>query len=231
MSDMNLRALVGRGRQLLGRMRIGETTDQSAGSYGLLALRLERDLARQARGRSVLVTGADDDAVAVEAAVELAWSLAEELGHTVLIIDAVQGGALSASLGFADKPGLGELLEASTANPANVQLFAQPTRHERIAVLPHGQAHGTTIRAAVIRSLVTAACEHFDFVLVQGSLLVDSERSLAFGSLMDAALLLAVENKSTIDDVTRGQRLLNDCGVRRVALVLGNPSDARDTAV
>jgi hypothetical protein len=47
---------------------------------------------------------------------------------------------------------------------------------------------------------------------------------------VDAALLLAVENKSAIDDVTRGQALLNDCGVRRVALVLGNPAHTRETA-
>lgn len=231
MSDMNLRALLGRGRKLLGRMRIGETTDQSESSYSLLALRLERDLARQAKGRSILVAAVDDDTVALETTVELAWSLAEELGHTVLLVDAVlSGGTLSSSMGLADKPGLAELLEQPAISPAALQLRAQPTRHERIALLPHGYGLGVTLRSAVLRNVMSAACEHYDFVLVQGSLLIDRERSLAFGSLVDAALLLAVENKSAIDDVTRGQALLNDCGVRRVALVLGNPAHTRETA-
>ncbi len=45
---------------------------------------------------------------------------------------------------------------------------------------------------------------------------------MAFSSLVDAALLIAVEERTTVDQVTRGQRLLNDCGARRVALVLAN---------
>lgn len=225
MSDMNFRALLGRSRQLLGRMRLVETTDQSAGSYSLLALRLERDLARQGRGHSILVTAADDDSVGVEATVELAWCLAEELGHSVLLVDgAFDLRALSSALGLAGKPGLAELLDAPTQSHAMLQACVQPTGHERIAVLPHGGDCGITIRAEAIRRLLAAACEHYDFVLVQGSLLIDGSRSMAFGSLVDAALLLAVEERSTLEDVARGQRLLNDCGARRVALVLGNRS-------
>ena len=223
MSDMNFRALLGRGRKLLGRMRLDEAKDQSAGSYGLLALRLERDLTRQGRGRSVLITAADDDSVGVEATVELAWSLAEELGHSVLMVDAAfQVRALSVSLGLGDKVGLTELLDAPAQNLSALQLRVQPTRHDRVAVLPHGADRDVAIRAESIRGLLATACDHYDFVLVHGTLLVDGERSLAFGELVDAALLLAVENRSTIDDVARGQRLLNDCGARRVALVLGS---------
>ena len=228
MSDMNFRALLGRGRKLLGRMRVDESKDRSAGTYGLLALRLERDLARQGKGRSILVTAAKDDSVAVEATVELAWCLAEELGHTVLMVDAgFDSQALSSALGVGDKVGLSELLDGPAHGHAALQLRLQPTRHERIAVLPHGNDRGITIRVEAIRGLIAAACEHFDFVLVQGSLTVDPERSLAFGSLVDAALLFAVEDAASIDDVARGQRLLNDCGARRVALVLGSRPHVR----
>lgn len=230
MSDMNFKALLGRGRKLLGRIRLRETTDQSAGSYSLLALRLERDLSRQGRGRSILITAADDDAVGIEATVELAWCLAEELGHNVLMVDGTfDAGTLSDTLGFGDKVGLAELLDAPAQNHAMLQARLQPTRHERIAILPHGGDRGVTIRAEAIRALLASACEHFDFVLIQGSLLIDGGRSLAFGSLVDAALLLAVEGKSTLDDVAQGQRLLNDCGARRVALVLGNRVHTRGT--
>lgn len=219
---MNFRALLGRGRKLLGRIRVDEARDPSAGTYSLLALRLERDLARQGKGRSILVTAARDDSVAVEATVELAWCLAEELGHTVLMVDAGGSHALSTALAIGDKLGLSELLDGPVHGPGALQLRLQPTQHERIAVLPHGSDREITIRMESLRGLITAACERFDFVLVQGSLTTDPERSLAFGSLVDAALLFAVEDAATIDDVARGQRLLNDCGARRVALVLGN---------
>ena len=223
MSDMNFRALLGRGRKLLGRIRVDEVKDQSAGSYSLLALRLERDLARHSKGRSILVTAARDDAVAVEATVELAWCLAEELGHTVLMVDAgFDSQALSSALGHGDKVGLSELLDGPAQGSAALQLRLQPTRHERIAVLPHGNDREITVRLEALRGLLAAACEHYEFVLVQGSLTLDPERSLAFGSLVDAALLFAVEDAATLDDVARGQRLLNDCGARRVALILGN---------
>jgi hypothetical protein len=45
---------------------------------------------------------------------------------------------------------------------------------------------------------------------------------LAFSTLVDAALLVAVEEQTTWDQIGRGQRALNDCGARRVALVLAN---------
>ena len=230
MSDMNIRTLLGRGRELLGRMRLAEAPEQHPpGTFSLLALRLDRDLKKQAgRGHSILVTATDDDTVGVEATVELAWSLAEELGHSVLVVDgAFSARALSASLGLADKSGLAELLDAPEDGPT-LAATVQPTLHERIAVLPHGNETGDgAIRGEAIQRILAAACERYDFVLVQGSILVEGTRSMAFSSLVDAALLIAVEEKTTMDQITRGQRLLNDCGARRVALVLANRPQPR----
>lgn len=224
MSDMNIRALLGRGRELLGRIRLGDAAPQTPETVGLLALRIERDLQRQGRGRSLLVTAADDDAIGVETAVELSWSLAEDLGHTVLIVDgAFDVRTLSAELGLAGKAGLSELLDAAQQDGASLQAAVQPTVHERIFVLPHGNDTGDrAIRIEAIRRLLASACERFDVVVVQGSLLANGSRSMAFSSLVDAALLVAVEDRTTLAQVTRGQRLLNDCGATRVALVLAN---------
>lgn len=223
MSDMNFMALLGRGRQLLGRMRLDETTDQSAGSFSLLALRLERDLARQGKGNSILVAAADDDATGVESASELAWCLAEDLGHTVLLVDGTfSTPLLTYEVGLAGKAGLIELIDSPAQNAAMLEACVQPSAHKRVSILPHGSERRITLRAEAIRNLLAAACEQYDFVVILGSLLEDSSGSLAFGSMVDAALLIAVEEKSTIDDIARGQRLLNDCGARRVALVLGN---------
>lgn len=229
MSDMNIRALLGRGRELLGRMRIDAAAVHPPGTFSLLALRLERDLQRKDKGHSILIAATDDDATGVEATVELAWCLAEELGHEVLLVDgAFDGRALSAALGLAEKAGLSEFLDMPSQDGATLASLVQPTLHERISVLAHGNDTGDqAIRAEAIRQLLAAACGRHDFVLVQGSILAEGNRSMAFSSLVDAALLIAVEEKTTLDEVTRGQRLLNDCGATRVALVLANRPDAR----
>jgi Mrp family chromosome partitioning ATPase len=226
---MDIRDLVGRGRLFLEQLRFGERTQHPAGSFSLLALRLERDLPLQSRGRSVLIVAADDDVVGAEATVELGWCLAEELGHSVLLIDGAFGDrALSTALGLAEKPGLAEAIAASLEGGPTIQGLAQPTAHERIFVL----AHGTTtddpvIRAETMQQLMADACRHYGFVLVRGSILVEGVRAMAFSSLVDASLLIAVEERTTVDQITRGQRLLNDCGARRVALVLANRPEVR----
>ncbi len=224
MSDMNIRALLGRGRALLGRMRPGEATAPPLGTFSLLALRLERDLhTPDKKGHVILVTAADDDAVGVEATMELAWCLAEDLGHSVLVVDgAFDVRALSAALGLADRPGLAELLDDTDEDSLSFQAALQPTLHERIRILPHGTSSDHAIRADALRQLLATARSHFDFVLVQGSVLIDGSRSMAFTSLVDAALLIAVEERTRLEEVTRAQRLLNDCGATRVALVLAN---------
>ena len=226
---MNIRAFFGRGREFLGRMLIKESARNPSGTFSLLALRLERDLPRQNRGRSVFVVTADDDAAGVEATMELAWCLAEELGHAVLLVDGVfDGQSLSAALGAADKAGLAELICAPTADHCTLEGTVQPTAHPRIAMLPRGSDNGERVtRVESVRNVLMASCEKYDFVLVLGSILVEGSRSLAFSSLVDAALLVAVEEQTTVDHVNRGKRILNDCGAARVALVLANRPQAR----
>ena len=223
---MNIFALLGRSRELLSRMRNGDATVHSPGSFSLLALRLERDLATKGsgRGRSILVVATDDDALGVEATVELGWCLAEELGHSALLVDAAFDlPLLSTALGIAGKPGLAELLDAPARNQATLQAMVQPTMHERIAILPQGHDTGDgATRGEAIRELLAVASEQYDFVLVHGSVQVEGSRSMAFSSLVDAALLIAEEDKTTLDHIARGHRLLNDCGATRAALVLTN---------
>jgi polysaccharide biosynthesis transport protein len=204
-----------------GRAAEAEAT---AASYSRLALRLERDLASGERGRSVLVAAAEDDAIGVEAVTELAWYLAEELGHSVLLVDGTFGlRALSQAFGIGDEPGLMELLGVPTLDEAAVRRAARPTQHEAIFLLPRGHGdNGRLIpaRSETIRQLLESACAAYDFVLVQGSVVDDTSRSVAFGAFVDAALLVAVEGSCSVKAIQRGRRLLNECGAERVGLVL-----------
>jgi hypothetical protein len=67
------------------------------------------------------------------------------------------------------------------------------------------------------------ACECFNFVIVLGSVLDASSRSVAFGGYVDAALILAVEGRTLIHEVQHGKRVLHESGAKRVGLVLANP--------
>lgn len=198
-------------------------------SLGMLALRLRGDLASEGRGRCVLLAGADDDAAGLETTLELAWCLAQDLGHSVLLIDGAFGSqGLDAALGLDGQAGLADYLDAPTDEDAVLARLEQATAHALVTVLPQGPAGGArTVRAKRLHQLLEQARQRHEFVLVRSSLQTDVNRSLAFCAEVDAALLLAVEEQTTWDQITRGQRLLNDCGASRVALVLADRWPAR----
>lgn len=198
-------------------------------SMSLLALRLRADLQPQAQGRSLLVTAAAADDAGLELTLQLAWCLAEELGHRVLLVDGAFGDRrLSESLGLGQAAGLAECIDAAPDTESRLPELTQATRHARISVLPQGNPAGAiTVREQSIQQLLSLGCQQHDFVLVYSSLGADVSRSLTFCSGVDAALLLALEEETTWDQITRAQRLLDDCGARRVALVLAQAPSPR----
>lgn len=193
-------------------------------SYSRLALRLERDLPYQQRGRTVLVAAADDDRVGVDAVTELAWHLAEELGHSVLIVDGTFGlAALSEAFGVGGSPGVMELLADGGIGRGVLRAAAVPTQHEQVWLLPRGRGDNgrlIAVRSEVLRELLQAAAEAFDFVLVLASLQDASSRSVAFGGFVDGALLVAVEGRTLLSSIQQGQRVLGESGATRIGLVL-----------
>jgi hypothetical protein len=200
--------------------------DPGSDPLGLLALRLRGDLPlREAGGRSLLVVGADHEEAARQTALGLAWCFADELGHSVLLIDGAFGGdALGAALGAPGQPGLVEWLQAGTTDTqiaTGLDTWVQATAHSRVKVLTRGAPdRPITVPEGAMRDLLRQACAAHDMVLVLGSVRDDVHRSLACAAVVDAALVVAVEELSTMDAVSRAQRLLDECGAPRVALVL-----------
>lgn len=219
------------GLRRLGAAQPAEEGGPAGAAYSRLALRLERDLQSAEHGPSVLIASADDDQVGVEATTELAWYLAEELGHTVLLVDGTFGlCTLSNAFGTGSRPGLMELLGARSIDEDTVRRAALPTQHDAIFLLPRGHGdNGRLIpaRSDAIRLVLESACRAYDFVLVQGSVVDETSRSVAFGAFVDAALLVAVEGKSSVEAVRRGHRILNECGAERVGLVLASAQPGR----
>ncbi len=205
-----------------------------ASSFGLLALRLDADLVPGETGCSVLLTAVAEEAVAVESITELAWHLAEEQGRSVLLVDGTFGlGSLSQALGVDGAPGLTNLLLAATVDDQALAGAEAATAHPGVKLLPRGSqgpGHLAAARSLSLSLLLQSAQARHDFVLVQGSLLNDSSRSLAFVPHVAAVLLVVVDGQSDLQVVKRSQALLNECGAQRVGLVLATPVDPYPSA-
>lgn len=205
--------------------------DPTTASFSRLALQLERDLQPRGRGCCVLLTAADHDLLGKEAATELAWSLAEDLGHRVLLVDATfEAAQMRSPVGGAidHRAGLVNLLAADATEAADVQRHAQPSGHERIEFLPCGHEdprRPTPARESAVLRFLDAAASAYDFVVVLGSIQALRNRSLAFGAKVDGVLLVALENQTDFAAIERGHQLLDDCGADRVGLVLATPSE------
>lgn len=191
-----------------------------------LALRLDRQLASEERACTIFIAGADDDRAGAEACAELALSLAEEYGRSVLVVDATFGNqGIGSLLGDAAAPGLIELLEGDILERQQIRAMTLPTVNELVSWLPAGQrlnGHIASAPSKRLRGFMEVAGETADFVLVQGASVVTGGRSLAFVSLCDAALVVVLEGKTRVERIEHARDILQDCGASRVGLVLAS---------
>lgn len=193
--------------------------------YSRLAIRLERDLSQKDRGSSILVMPADFDRVAVESVTELAWHFAEDLGLKVLLVD---GGfnnlGLTKALGGAGKLGMIDLLAAGNMSEEVIQETILPTANENISFIPVGRHELdwlANVRSGMLGDFLYTTSRMADFVLIQGPAVEDATRTLAFGALVDAVLLITLEGQLQVNKLERAKQILSDCGADRVGLVIG----------
>jgi hypothetical protein len=196
-------------------------TGRESPPYGQLALRLERDLAAADGARCVLVVGTDADDVAVEATNGIAWSLAQDLGHRVVLVDAwLDGGGDRPS---EDGEGLRDLVSGDAFDAATLPACVRPTRHANIVRIGCGRDTGNgPVRVESLRRFISAAAGLGDFVLLCGSNVLGGRRTLALVGLVDVVLLVALEDATRVEDVEQAHQVLADCGARQVGLVLAS---------
>ena len=211
--------------ELWKKVTASKSTDSTYTSYSRLALRLERELAEGDRGSTLLMMAAEYDRVAVESITELAWHLAEDLGHTVLLID---GGfntlGLTKELGGKECSGLTDLLSSEDLREELVRSAIRETQHARISFIPTGQAHSsrrTAVRGTLINELLEIVSGMADFVLIQGPAVEKASRTLAFSSLVDAVLLVTLEGESSFEELNVSRKILTESGAERIGLVVG----------
>lgn len=193
-------------------------------AYSRLALRLERELGQENCGSSLLVMPAEYDRVAVETVTELAWHLAD-LGHKVLLVDgSFNALGLTKALCGKASPGLMNLLAADDLTEGIIQSMIRSTPHAKISYIPVGfddLNRLAPVRARMLRNFLSIACGMADFVLIQGPAVAKASRALAFGSLVDAVLLVTLEGESSFGKLGEAQQILNESGAERVGLLIG----------
>jgi len=191
-----------------------------------LALRLCHDLGSADGHRSVMLVTADEGAGELEArcSLELAESLADELGKPVLVVDAsprVRG--LSRLLKCAELRGLTDALFEPELPLGEIVLR---TTHPNVAVVPAGiiadpVGHVATDRVA---TLLDGFQRDHEVVLFSGGGVPGNGLALALASSVDCVLLLATENETTPENLDAAQESLRVRNAREVGLVLATRS-------
>ncbi len=195
-------------------------------AYSRLAHRLERELAQEGRGSTLLMMAAEYDRIAVESIAELGWHLADDLGYKVLLVD---GGfnamGLTRDLGGKDCIGLTDLLASDDLSEDLVQSTIRTTPHSRVFHIPVGQDQSNRLTPVgggkSMSHFLSIASGIADFVLIQGPAVAKASRTLAFASLVDAVLLVTLEGESSFSKLNESQKILTESGAERIGLVVG----------
>lgn len=176
-----------------------------------------------------MLAAATDESAAVSATADLGWYLAEELGREVLLVDgSFDDHGLSTVLGDGRGPGLMGLIEGAEFDELDAETVwaaTRPTRHPNVRFLGRGAGGNgrfVAVKPELLRKFLAVATELSDYVLIQCAPVLQPGRSLAFGGLVDAALVVALENVTRVDELERANLVLSGCGAQRVGLVLAS---------
>ncbi|HEX5130811.1 MAG TPA: hypothetical protein VFV90_13735 [Usitatibacter sp.] len=188
-----------------------------------LALRLRGDLAAEGPHALMVVTPVDGPFEA-RCSLELAESLADELGKPVVVVDAVpRERRLSRLLACAELRGLTDALVEPETPLSGIVLR---TTHPNVAVVPAGIVADPAGHVAHDRlvALLEAFQRDHAVVVFSGGGLLGNGLALALAPVVDRVLLLATENETTSEDLAAAQESLRVRNTRDIGLVLATRS-------
>lgn len=190
-----------------------------------LAMRLRYDLGPGEGPRSLMVvTAGEEDEFEARCSLELAESLAEELGKPVLVVDASpRERRLSRLLKCAELRGLTDALVEPEVPLAEIVLR---TTHPNVSIVPAGiiadpAGHVAADRVAL---LLEAFQRDHEVVLFSGGSVPANGLALALVPVVGRILLLAAENETTSEDFEAAQEALRVRNARDVGVVLATRS-------
>ncbi|NLF30219.1 MAG: CpsD/CapB family tyrosine-protein kinase [Planctomycetes bacterium] len=204
--------------------------ERLAGPYRRVAIQLHYDLLEAGAGRSVLLVDVDDPTVSARSSVLLARCCAEELGRSVLLIDACPGAPVaSRQAGCQGRGGFTDLLQDPSRTLADLVLA---TDVPGVSLLGAGAGASRGAPPERLGGIVRAAEEAFGLVvLCGGAVLRDECSALALAPHAGCVLLSVVEGATRIRDMEAAQEALALCRPPRVGLLLTARPRARDAAL
>jgi capsular exopolysaccharide synthesis family protein len=161
--------------------------------------------------KSLAITSAGPSEGKTLTAINLGIGLANEVTHTVLLVDAdLRAPAVHRHFGLEPQPGLSEYL---TENVPLTDLLINPAGIARFVVLPGGRPLANS--AEMLNSpRMTRLVEELEsryrsrIILFDLPPVLESADTLSFSPQVDAALLVVEEGKTTVDDAQRAIELL-----------------------
>jgi hypothetical protein len=201
------------------RRRAAEIT--AARSYRNLARQILSEFRDHPQGVRITVCSVGAEPSSSEALLLMAHFLHDESGGKVLLVDDTHAGdTLGSRLDVGTGPGMLDTFEGLDKSAADL---VRPTPQRGVFVLPMGQTPIEWLSPAQLRKVpevLEGLTEHFAFVLVQQSEILDDRRHRYFAKGSDVSLLLVQEGATSVDDISLYRHAMADAEVGAVRVVL-----------
>jgi Mrp family chromosome partitioning ATPase len=207
------------------RVAVG-ASDPFANGFRLLRTQLLHRL-RESGGRIIAITAPRAGAGSTVTAINLALSLAMEVGLTALLVDAkLRAPAIHRAFGLDEAPGLAEHL----ADGLPLERVLVNPSIDRFVVLPAGAPRVDSAELLGSPAMQALSVElkgryHDRMIVFDLPPLLDAPDALAFAPHADATLLVVADGASRRDDIGRATELL--APFRLHGLVLNKSREAR----
>ncbi len=188
-------------------------------TYRYLARLLERDFDTSAGGTCLAFFSPDDDRIAADTILLLAYCLRRELDSRVLLLDARVrdlGLGLSGRLRLASAPGY---LNALGDDAGDGRDFIQRTAQDGVDVMPAGSG-GESVDLDRLQTLLKRLKSGYQHVLMQTGPVAADTRNLGAAAQADAVFVVVREHQTLMRSISDCQTLMHNNGIADVRVIL-----------
>jgi protein-tyrosine kinase len=163
-------------------------------------------------GNTLLVTSANPDEGKTLVALSLAISISQDVGHTVLLVEAdMRTSSMNRYLGLSMKVGLSDVL----SNDIDIPDALINPGIDKLVILPAGRPIDTSaelLGSPRMETIVREVKNRYNdrFIIFDGPPLLSFADPLVFSKYVDGILLVVEAEKTTKKDVARVMELLKD---------------------
>ncbi len=186
---------------------------RAAAQYRLISTKIALDPARTAV-RSILVTDVDWEGQAAVVGANLASALGRGGRSVVLVDGAGIGGTVTQLQGWADRPGLTDVVSSDLA------VAAPPDGIRALPILPAGRAPIDTIDPERLLDVIDALAGDDGLVVLVGAPIQAAPVTLALARVADSVILVARRDRARQQDVNLATESLRAVGAEAAGVIL-----------